>query len=203
MQPSDYGTEMIPQTPVSYAQIERDLSPEDLDAFLSMNVRTGTMLRDPMEGVLANIVAHKIALSDLETVLEIGDFRRAHAQTAGCLAYAHNPDISGHLIQSFATRSLSGDFDATTTTDEHLERAKSNLDKFDVVQILEDINMPKFAKYFGWNAGVSMTTHNNAVGANAKNATREKLEAAGLWDSLREANKHDMKLYEYARAKFR
>jgi len=201
MQPHNYGTAMVPHTSVSYAQIERDLSPQDLDKFLSMKVRTGVMLRDPMEGVLANIVAHKIALSDLEVVLKAGDFNRAYAHDPGCLKNAHNPHVIGHLIQSFATRSLSGFFDASTTTDEHLENAKRNLDKFDMVQILEDLNAHKFAEKFGWNADLSLTKK-NSVGANAKTGLREKLEVYGLWDRLRKANEHDTKLYEYAREKF-
>jgi hypothetical protein len=201
MQPRNYGNAMIPHSSVSYAQIERDLSPQDLDKFLAMEVRTGVMLRDPMEGVLANIVAHKIALSDLELVLKRGDFNRAYAHDPGCLKNAHNPSVFGHLIQSFATRSLSGSFDVQSTTDEHLENAKRNLDKFDVVQILEDLNVQKFAEKFGWNEGMSLTKK-NSVGTNAKTGLREKLEAYGLWDRLRIANEHDTKLYEYARAKF-
>jgi hypothetical protein len=193
---------MIPHSSVSYAQIERDLSPQDLDKFLAMEVRTGVMLRDPMEGVLANIVAHKIALPDLQIVLQSGDFSRARAHDPGCLKNAHNSRVFGHLIQSFATRSLSGAFDVTSTTDEHLENAKRNLDKFNVVQILEDLNIPKFAEQFGWNSEIQLTKK-NSVGANAKNGLREKLKKYGLWDRLREVNEHDIKLYEYAREKFR
>jgi hypothetical protein len=193
---------MLPHTSVSYAQIERDVLPQDLDEFLSMEVRTGVMLRDPMEGVLANIVAHKIGLADLEIALKTGDFRRAYAHERGCLKQAHNPDVASHLIQSFATRSLSGFFDVKSTTDEHLESAKRNLDKFNVVQILEDLNIPKFAEQFGWNSEIQLTKK-NSVGANAKNGLREKLKKYGLWDRLREVNEHDIKLYEYAREKFR
>jgi hypothetical protein len=199
MKPSDYGNAMIPHTLVSYAQIERDVLPQDLADFFSMEVRTGVMLRDPMEGVLANIVAHKIALSDLETALKEGDFLRAYGHDPGCLKHAYAPSVVGLLIQSFATRSLSGFFDVTTTTDEHLEYAKKNLDKFDVVQILEDLNTTKFAEQFGWNADISLAKK-NSVGDNAKDALREKLEAYGLWDPLSKANEHDIKLYEYARA---
>jgi hypothetical protein len=202
MQPHDYGSKMLPHTSVSYAQIERDVLPQDLDEFLSMEVRTGVMLRDPMEGVLANIVAHKIGLADLEIALKTGDFRRAYAHERGCLKQAHNPDVASHLIQSFATRSLSGFFDVKSTTDEHLESAKRNLDKFNVVQILEDLNIPKFAEQFGWNSEIQLTKK-NSVGANAKNGLREKLKKYGLWDRLREVNEHDIKLYEYAREKFK
>jgi hypothetical protein len=70
-----------------------------------------------------------------------------------------------------------------------------------MVQILEDLNVQKFAEQFGWNADVSLTKK-NSVGANAKTGLREKLEAYGLWDRLRKANEHDSRLYEYARAKF-
>jgi hypothetical protein len=97
---------------------------------------------------------------------------------------------------------LSGFFDATSTTDEHLENAKRNLDKFNVVQLLEDLDVQKFADQFGWNAEMSLAKK-NSVGANAKTGLREKLEAYGLWDNLQKANEHDKKLYEYARAKFR
>jgi hypothetical protein len=203
MQPSDYGFDMIPHASVSYAQIERDLSPEDLDKFLSMKVKTGVMLRDPMEGVLANIVAHKIALSDLESALMAGDFRRAYAHEPGCLRKARDPPSAiGHLIQSFATRSLSGFFDVSSTSDEHLETAKRNLDKFDVVELLEDLNMPRFEERFGWNADISLAKK-NSVGAYAKNGLKDKLVAYGLWDRLSEVNAHDTALYEYARDKYR
>jgi hypothetical protein len=202
MQPSDYGIAMMPHSSISYAQIERDLLPHDLDQFLSMKVQSGVMLRDPMEGALANIVAHKVALLDLEYALKEDNFRRVFAHDPGCLRNAQKPGVIGHLIQSFATRSLSGFFDATTTTDEHLENAKRNLDKFDVVQILEELNISKFEEKFGWNGNIGLIKK-NSVGAGAKDGLREKMEAYGLWDLLRKANEHDMKLYEYARAKFR
>jgi hypothetical protein len=202
MHPGEYGNAMIPHTSVSYAQIERDLSPQELDTFLSMKARTGVMLREPMEGALANIVAHKIAVSDLETALKVDDFLRAYPHSPGCFKQAYAPGVVGLLLQSSATRALSGFFGRTSTTDEHLEQAKRNLDKFDVVEILEDINITNFANKFGWNADLSLAKK-NSVGSNGKNHLREMLEMYGLWDRLRKANEHDMKLYEYARDKFR
>lgn len=196
---SKYEAAMTPNAPVSYVQIERDLRPHDMEEFGS-KFTTAVTLRDPMIGLLANMAMHKIDPVELANAMR-GNFSIAgiHKRMNGCLKH----EVSGQLVQSFATRSLSGNFNVPMTTDKDLENAKKNLDKFDVVLTLEAFNNHRLDEVFGWNPAIRLTRAKaERTPEGAKMKIRQRLEDCGAWETLQDMNKHDIQLYKYARAKY-
>jgi hypothetical protein len=129
----------------TFSAQERDL---DEDDFCS-SVLKGVMLRDPLAGLTSTLHLNGYEKNRTLEILRTGEDK--YVRHWGCIPLWD----TYHHFDNFATRSLSGHYDEPPggVTAEHLEAAKRNLERFDVVMILEELHehVHQLSHFFGWD----------------------------------------------------
>uniref|UniRef100_A0A7S1EZT3 Sulfotransferase domain-containing protein n=1 Tax=Noctiluca scintillans TaxID=2966 RepID=A0A7S1EZT3_NOCSC len=174
----------------SFTMVERDVEAADLcdDALL------GVTLRDPLAGLTSTLVANQFKKEQVLNILRTG--KNAPARHLECLPSWD----TYHHFDNFATRSLGGNYNAPPrgVTRENLERAKKNLERIDVVLILEELqqHMPQLAAFFEWDIEKA-TPQNKEKGHQC--TQKDRAFTAEEETFLKEVNALDYELFQFGR----
>jgi hypothetical protein len=189
---------------ISWSAMERELDDGDFcDGAL-----VGTMLREPLSA-LQSVLSHDSF--DRSGILETLHACSERAPTKHYV-YQPTPDKSSgapaclpswdtyHHFDNFATRTLAGVYSQApcTITRSHLEVAKSQLERMDVLTILEDLSehLPQFQDTFHWNT--TLVRSWKRVNRKSETAKIDGVFTLEEMVFLKRINSIDLELYEFA-----
>jgi len=174
----------------SFTMVERDVEAADLCDELLL----GVTLRDPLAGLTSTLIANRFIKEEVLHILETGTI--APAWHVECLPAWD----TYHHFDNFATRSLGGNYNAPPrgVTRENLERAKKNLERMDVVLILEELqqHMPQLAAFFEWDIERA-TPQNKEKGHEC--TQKDRAFTAEEETFLKDVNALDYELFQFGR----
>lgn len=195
-----------PRSAITWSAIERELDEGDFCEGAIM----GTMLREPLSA-LQSVLSHdrfdKVAvLRTLEVCAERAPAKHFMYQPPSIAMPNVLPclpawDTYQHF-DNFATRTLAGAYSQPPCgiTTSHLEAAKSQLQRMDVITILEELteHMPQLQDTFHWNISLVQPWKrvNRHPGEQAHKSVDEfTMDEMAL---LKRANAIDLELYQFA-----
>lgn len=193
---------------ITWSAIERELDSGDF----CEGAITGTMLREPV-GALQSVLSH-----DRFDKVEILETLRKCSEKAPAKHFMYQPSTEYTLnapkclpdwdtyqhFDNFATRTLGGAYSEApcSITRSHLEAAKSQLQRMDVVMILEELgqHLPQLQDTFHWNITLVQPWKKvNRKPGEQVNHSQETLKfTKDEMRFLRHANAMDVELYDFA-----
>lgn len=181
-----------PDAKYTFSMIERSVDEGDFcDGIL-----TGIMLRDPLAAMTSTLQLNLFIKTEIFYTLRRSQRFPLPMSQVGCLPVWD----SYHHFDNYATRSLSGDYDAEprAITERHLELAKRQLDRFDVVLVLEELrkHLGQLSHVAQWNL--------SRIDSGSKKNSHHSHDLDFTWTSeeqafLREVNEYDYRLFEYGK----